>query len=629
MYKQLSLLLTLGCIATSATTNNYDLLGRKGSKMNSPMVYRDLDYSSHQKIEKQKIGSSLENKSLAKQGTGLKDGAAAIYGAFTSSYNGTRYYFKNFSENSNNRRIYGSLVDSRIIKLDYFSKANKYFINVNTNTASTQPNYVNAGLIRSGLAGYSFYADYSYLPTEVASPYEYDKQISYTSLELIKHNLGRYGISWFASPKTKWSNVGVYLADDGLPVALSRTNPQAPFILADNATMDQFNPLIGYEMRASRTYNAVKGTSEHSVIYVGKEFAANPSLVNPQIYMGVRSDGGSGVKAYNSEAKKLDNYIYNNRTVELVAAGNYSGKKYEHSNPTGYFARAAHSANAITVGAYDYATNAIAGYSSKTQPEYCSSGNCATAGPSKPDVYNYSNYLMNDKIRYYTSSSGKQTVYGPYYDGTEYSTAFTAGMVSDLLSYNEFFRWHPEVVKARLINSVESSLNNSKVPFYQRFISNMGSINEGSYHSSHYWIGSMDKLKNAVVNGKKEIRLLLHAEDFVNLADIGADGLCATISWLNSGNDIANLGKLPQDFDLYAYESDNSDALLNLYGKEYASSDAEGREYRKKNSHETLCFGTKNTGYFLIRIVLKDEDVRSENYGQIVLGLDVTPLFRK
>jgi hypothetical protein len=31
---------------------------------------------------------------------------------------------------------------------------------------------------------------------------------------------------------------------------------------------------------------------------------------------------------------------------------------------------------------------------------------------------------------------------------------------------------------------------------------------------------------------------------------------------------------------------------------------------------------------FTIRIVLTDEDSRSENYGQMVLGLDIKPIFR-
>ena len=68
----ISIALALGCVSSIATTNNYDLLGRKGSKMNTPMVYKNVDYSKVKKNEQQKLNSSLENRSLAKSGVGLK-----------------------------------------------------------------------------------------------------------------------------------------------------------------------------------------------------------------------------------------------------------------------------------------------------------------------------------------------------------------------------------------------------------------------------------------------------------------------------------------------------------------------------------------------------------------------------
>ncbi len=76
----LTIALAFGCIASNATTNNYDLLGRKGSKMNSPMVYKNVDYSNAKKNEQQKLSSSLENRGLAKQAVGLKGNAKAIIG---------------------------------------------------------------------------------------------------------------------------------------------------------------------------------------------------------------------------------------------------------------------------------------------------------------------------------------------------------------------------------------------------------------------------------------------------------------------------------------------------------------------------------------------------------------------
>ena len=38
-------ILVVGCIGANAAVNYYDLLGRRGSEMNSPMVYKDIDYT--------------------------------------------------------------------------------------------------------------------------------------------------------------------------------------------------------------------------------------------------------------------------------------------------------------------------------------------------------------------------------------------------------------------------------------------------------------------------------------------------------------------------------------------------------------------------------------------------------
>ena len=82
MNEKIAMLVALGCVASFAATN-YDLLGRNGSKMNSPMVYRDVDYSKVKKNEKQGINSPLENKALMRTPAGL-EGAIALAGVFNT-----------------------------------------------------------------------------------------------------------------------------------------------------------------------------------------------------------------------------------------------------------------------------------------------------------------------------------------------------------------------------------------------------------------------------------------------------------------------------------------------------------------------------------------------------------------
>ena len=86
MKKIISLGLALGCIGVSAAANNYDLLGRKGSQMNSPMVYKNVDYLKEKKNESR-------NFALMKTGTGLRNNVYALEGRYFSQGWGGSYYY--------------------------------------------------------------------------------------------------------------------------------------------------------------------------------------------------------------------------------------------------------------------------------------------------------------------------------------------------------------------------------------------------------------------------------------------------------------------------------------------------------------------------------------------------------
>ena len=65
MNEKIALCVAIGC-ATAFAATNYDLLGRNGSKMNSPMVYRNEDYSKMKKDNQQDVGVQRGNKALKK-----------------------------------------------------------------------------------------------------------------------------------------------------------------------------------------------------------------------------------------------------------------------------------------------------------------------------------------------------------------------------------------------------------------------------------------------------------------------------------------------------------------------------------------------------------------------------------
>jgi hypothetical protein len=207
----------------------------------------------------------------------------------------------------------------------------------------------------------------------------------------------------------------------------------------------------------------------------------------------------------------------------------------------------------------------------------------------------------------------------PYYDGTEMAAAYTASMVSDLLAINSFYRWHPEVVKALLLTSSQYDLvyPNHQAPHYRALVFDYDSDDDQySYsHHSRFWNGSMSKLKNRTVNGKKEIWFSVKT----NPANANADKYyTAAISWLSSGTDIATLGHIPQDFDLYVYESTtgniNSINPSNWYARSFTT-----------NPYEKVSFAS-NSPYLIFRISLDVEDDNSVNKGQVVLGFDLAML---
>ena len=91
----------------------------------------------------------------------------------------------------------------------------------------------------------------------------------------------------------------------------------------------------------------------------------------------------------------------------------------------------------------------------------------------------------------------------------------------------------------------------------------------------------------------------------------------AAISWLSSGDDIANLGKIPQDFDLFVYEGNDIDGInVDSYA------DVKAYSQSGTNAFEKISFST-NFPYVVFRILLYGEEANSENKGQVVLGFDM------
>lgn len=633
MKKQIAMIVVAGCIGAGAATNNYDLLGRRGSQMNSPMVYKNVDYSKTKK-EKQQVEESLpEVHSLQK--SGMKGSYSAIAGTF------------NTLEKNRNRRF--SLVSCPAsgscsnnyypYEFQYRSAANNVFIDVFqyryqsysakypyaaylAHTDSTY-NTTYSSTFHQVASGYSANQWY-YLPSNLES----GATVLYNDRNDILCNLSKYCYvsNWLDDDG---ADVGVFMGVDALPVRLGN-NAFVPSYFKPQAA-ESYNPAPGYEKRESQTYALLTATTTHASsyyppatnfarVYVGKTNPQNPASAVPQIVMGVRSNniGTTKWSAYNAQAKALDNFIYQYRTLEFVPSGNYG-----HVNgQTKMFGRAL-AANAVTVGAVHLVNQngnyplQVAPYTSVTASNY--------QGVQKPEIYNFDHmYADNEMTRSYTSSM----VYPPLYEGTEAAAALTAGMVENLLAVNPFYYWHPEVVKALLLSSrnghpIASPYVNGQVtetvPDYEYLVFNEYAENKKYDYVSKYWNGDIAKLRSRVLsNGQSAIDFFIENPNY-GLSSSAVRPINAAIAWLNSGDDIEHWGgATPQDFDLQVFGSPTTNVNDILTPPITTSSTSE-------NSYEMVDNITNtNVKYLMFRIVLYADHCGVNNVGQIALGFNMS-----
>ena len=642
MRKEYLVLLAAGCVAANAANVNYDLLGRKGSKMNSPMVYKNVDYSKMKKTEQNKTVSSLESASLAK--VGLDNGFTGIEGGYDSRANGTNKYIF---------RQYYPTYSGALSSYDwngYVNVSNSTFIDINPVVELNHPLY--PGITSSSVDGplspnYPGWthadAQYGYSLTDwnaidlnnYTFPYNHASDFEsglhpYAPLLSVKLGLSYENQvqNWFDNKAT---DVGVYMSADALPVQLGYGKFVYYF---KNGNSHSYSPYPGYEMRESRTHYLITAASthesngynpsnpflSHSLIYVGNNNPSNPAGQFPQIYMGVRSNNIKSANQYNSKARELDNFIFNNRTIEFVPSGNY-GQHSGYGNPT--MNERAFASNAITVGALDQ-TSKVATYTSTATNWYG-----AYKGTQKPEIFNFSRLFVTDDLtRAYSKPGVQKNTYEPFYDGTEVSAAYTAGMVSNLLAVNPFYRWHPEVVKALLISSNDGFAVNPPyvdhpvtrtAPSYKYLVFDDVGAKSFDYYS-RYWNGDINQMKTRTKDGKAEIIFII--ENFKN-ASGSYRPFNAAISWLNSGDDIANnQGKVPQDFDLYVYGTNLNrlDAAAEPTWVKIASSTIVGNSFESVQNVQT------NRKYLVFKIVLDTDNISSSsvNKNQIVLGFNAS-----
>ncbi|MBQ2561490.1 MAG: S8 family serine peptidase [Fibrobacter sp.] len=562
MNKKLSLIMAAACVGAGVAAN-YDLLGRQISKSASPVISKTdalkaKQAGEHHVLAKQNEASITPASGRMEQSIGCSRTSAG------TRY--TRYWF-------NDEEAWDSG--------DYLKKVNAYESSYGprknfkgSGEAHEKKNYSFIYSVGSGallnVSG-SEYKEKSRLEKNVMTSYRaldlmapWEGKLSYSATD------GDHYYNGFFMTESYKDAVGVYLVDDTAPY---------------NASKDK---VLNYcdkgkrSLRQDTQFGALQSSftlgsfSAKSNIYYydyecddvkGKatQFPLKPN--DKKIYMGVHTNGLNeiGDGHYNDRAAYLDDYIYETRMIEIVAAGNLA-KTPTSDNWNGYTRKTASALNAITVGAVETGTDKVAAYNSWKNPVYASGEKKSF---DKPEIYGYTNYFFN-RISGYAiknNNTGKVFEYTPTFDGSETAATYIGGLVGSLLSVEPFYRWHPEVVKALLLTSSDIDVmpkdKNGKIKYHDKQFqykkdndklvlgaTDFKKLFAGNH--SRYWIANnFGEIKNE--KDKKDGKPVLSFKQQLDTF-YGTGTYRIAISWLSKSSYAINKGRTPQDFDLFVYD---------------------------------------------------------------------------
>jgi len=173
---------------------------------------------------------------------------------------------------------------------------------------------------------------------------------------------------------------------------------------------------------------------------------SNPFTYSPPLEIGSHSWSVGGKNYYTQTDADMDNYIYENRVIEFVAAG----------NNTTYVTSPGKAVNAITVGSVEPETGSYACYSNWKNSEISN---------EKPEVAAYTDIDFSDNsvmVNYFPASYYYSCPnYHPAgnFGGTSAATPLLAGFTATLLQQHPFFKRHPALVKALYLTGSTVPIN--------------------------------------------------------------------------------------------------------------------------------------------------------------------------
>ncbi|MCQ2108343.1 MAG: S8 family serine peptidase [Fibrobacter sp.] len=368
----------------------------------------------------------------------------------------------------------------------------------------------------------------------------------------------------------KGNGVGVYFNETGCPNSAN----------LDLSNYSAMNSCIhGERIHATGVAMILQKTAPEAKIFGYDEVGyPNPNETTPRIDIGSHSWTVCSDGSYCQGDVDMDNYIYNNRVINFVCAGN------KDQGDDDYWVKSPGLAvNAITVGAVTPTTGYYAYYSMWKNSDVRN---------QKPEVANFTDFYFPNAYRFWENDT---TQFDGFLNGTSASTPYMAGMVADLLQDHVFYKRHPEVVKALLLTSNSLTIGNAN-----RDTDNyVGVAQSVSRYSDLAWNN-----RSAYWNGSNSCCFDDHETITKTESGIVANHhYRIAISWLTPADYVDNYRLLAQDIDLYVYQDGN---LI-------ASSDS------PRNPFEIVDFVAPTSGDLTVKIVR----CLNSGTGDVVLGYNL------
>jgi hypothetical protein len=243
-------------------------------------------------------------------------------------------------------------------------------------------------------------------------------------------------------------------------------------------------------------------------------------------------------RKYKNVDMEMDRYIYENRMINFVCAGN----KYSTLNctngcqprcdTTSYVSSPGKALNAITVGAVDPATNLYVNYPNSWSSQWKNS----EIENEKPEIAMYTNIDLGNY------SNG-------IFDGCSAATPLAAGFLASVLEENPFYKEQPALVKAALLTS-------EKIPIQKAASWDTDNNYSGSARAITTYSTIADGWKSTWWNGHNSCFFDSNGEITFTENGIRANKRYKiAIAWLTEPSYTGSKKRISQDLDLLVYQN--------------------------------------------------------------------------